>query len=440
MSGPRRVLIVSPHFPPSSAPDMQRVRMSLPHFEEFGWRPCVLAVGPEPGEACDPLLLETVPPGIRVERVKAAPAWMCRPFGVGNIAARALPALLAAGSRLIESEAIDLVYFSTTMFFAMPLGRVWKARHGTPYVLDIQDPWLSDYYETHPASAPPPKYALARRVHAALEPWTLARADGLIAVSPAYLETLARRYARAGVVPSVTLPFGASPHDFDLLERHPQANRHFTPRDGYLHGVYAGRGGDDLATALDILFRAFRAGLASDPALFDRVVLHFVGTDYAGADRARKTVEPLAARAGLADRVHEDTGRVPYFEALQLMKDADFLLSIGSDDAAYTASKIYPCILARKPLLAVVHEGSTITGVLRETGAGEAVTFPSTAGETERAAAAARLAGQWRDILASPRPPDVDWRRFERYSAREMTRRQGALFDDVIERGKARAA
>ena len=35
----RRVLLVSPHFPPTNAPDHQRVRMSLPFYREHGWAP-----------------------------------------------------------------------------------------------------------------------------------------------------------------------------------------------------------------------------------------------------------------------------------------------------------------------------------------------------------------------------------------------------------------
>src|SRR5207249_7514785 len=190
----RRLLIISPNFPPVNAPDMQRVRMSLPHFAEFGWEPYVLAVAPTGDETLDPLLVETVPSDIQVERVRAIPAAISKRLGIGNIALRALPSLYHAGSRLLSSGKVDLVYFSTTMFFAMPLGRMWRRRFGVPYVLDIQDPWLSDYYREHPETNPPPKYSLARRVHAILEPWTMKDVDAIISVSDAYLMTLRKRY------------------------------------------------------------------------------------------------------------------------------------------------------------------------------------------------------------------------------------------------------
>ena len=40
----KRVLIVSPHFPPVNAADMHRARMVLPFLRENGWEAEVLAV------------------------------------------------------------------------------------------------------------------------------------------------------------------------------------------------------------------------------------------------------------------------------------------------------------------------------------------------------------------------------------------------------------
>src|SRR5262245_65424185 len=107
-----RVLIVSPHFPPINAPDMQRVRMSLPYFREFGWQPYVLSVAPSAGQPLEPLLLDTIPADVPVERVRSMPLVISNPLRIGNIALRALPFLYSAGARLIARHQIDLVYFS----------------------------------------------------------------------------------------------------------------------------------------------------------------------------------------------------------------------------------------------------------------------------------------------------------------------------------------
>src|SRR6266849_407311 len=113
----RQLLIVSPHFPPVNAPDMQRVRMSLPYYAEHGWQPRVLAVDPtRAGRALDPHLLETVPQDVPIHRVTAFDSRWTTRFGITAIGLRALPFLYWEGARLIRQHRPDLVYFSTTAF------------------------------------------------------------------------------------------------------------------------------------------------------------------------------------------------------------------------------------------------------------------------------------------------------------------------------------
>jgi hypothetical protein len=70
----RRLLVVSPQFAPVNAPDMQRARMSLPHFRAFGWDPIVLAVDPDRQEGPrDPVLLQSIPPDVQVVYASAIP-------------------------------------------------------------------------------------------------------------------------------------------------------------------------------------------------------------------------------------------------------------------------------------------------------------------------------------------------------------------------------
>jgi len=430
----KRLLIVTPRFVPVNAADMQRARMSLPFFREFGWEPQVLAVSPEAHEVVDPVLAHSIPESVPIDRVRAIPSRLTRRIGLGDIALRGWPALYRAGVRALRSGNIDLIYFSTTAFFSMPLGRVWRRRFNVPYVLDIQDPWLSDYYETHPESTPPPKYALARRLHSILEPWTMARVSGLIAVSDAYIATLRRRYSWITEQMCATIPFSASEYDAALLSRYPQQNPIFTPRNGSVHAVYVGRAGDDMAPALRILFEALQRASSADASVA-ALRLHFVGTDYATDDRARKTVKPIADACGVGAQVDEQTGRVPYFQALQLLQDADLLLLVGSDDPQYSASKVYPYLLTGKPLVAVVHQRSSLVPLLKESNA-LVVTF----GDEGRTDAVTQLAAAWPDLAAGRiGTPKLTDRVSRACSAREMTRQQCVLFDRIAqqERGTA---
>ena len=125
----RRLLLVSPHFPPVNAPDHQRVRALLPYLAELGWEAEVLCVdaaqveGPQ-----DELLAQTLPAGLRVHRCGAIPLRLARALRCGQIGYRAYFHLRAAGDRLLRTGRFDLVFFSTAIFETLVLGPHWKRR------------------------------------------------------------------------------------------------------------------------------------------------------------------------------------------------------------------------------------------------------------------------------------------------------------------------
>ena len=87
-----RLLIVSPHFPPINAPDMQRIRMSLPHFVDAGWEIVVLTVqDDQPMAPLETDLLATIPQAVRVVRARVISRNWSGPIGVNNLGLRTLP-------------------------------------------------------------------------------------------------------------------------------------------------------------------------------------------------------------------------------------------------------------------------------------------------------------------------------------------------------------
>jgi hypothetical protein len=427
----RRVLIVSPHFPPVNAPDSQRVRMSLPHLSEFGWEAQVLAVEPEGVEGfLDPDLPLTLPPEVPVARVRAVPPWLTRKLGFGGLWLRAGRAVAAAGAALLRRERFDLVYFSTTIFSAMTLGPRWKRRFGMPYVIDLQDPWVSDYY-ARTGTRPPGgriRYGLAQWRARRSEPGVVRDAGQVIAVSPAYVAALRDRYPDVPAERYTVLPFAAAEADFRIVAQNRIGHGVFDPADGLSHWVYLGRGGPDLAPALRGLFAAFAELRQVDPAA-QRVRMHFIGTSYAAKGLATESVRPLAVEYGLGDCVSEQTDRLPYLKGVSLLRAADTILVVGSDDPSYTASKVYPCVLARRPLLSVLHEKSPAAAILSACRAGAVVPFAS--GE-ETTALAGRLKPVLAKLLNTSEERETDWTAFAPYTAREMTRTQCRVFDAAL--------
>ncbi|AXI54098.1 hypothetical protein C1J05_05990 [Sulfitobacter sp. JL08] len=324
----------------------------------------------------------------------------------------------------MSGHTIDLIFFTTTVFTAIAHGPHWHRRYGVPFVVDLQDPWRNDYYLSLPKQDRPRKFWFDHWQKTKLEAATMPHAAGLLSVSDAYVETMQDRYPALRNRPALTQPFGAAASDFDVAATLP-APAKAVP--GTVTLRYIGRGGRDMKTALTILFHAVRKGLETEPDLFYSLRLSFQGTSYAATGRGEKTVEPIAEACGVADLVQEETDRLPYFETLRSLMAADILLVPGSDDAGYTASKLYPYILARRPLVALFHEQSSAVEVLIRTKAAAPITFDET-GVTDDAIS--RACDQLRAHLTGTRPaPQTDWAAFEPYTASATTARIAALFN-----------
>ena len=375
----KKVLIVSPHFAPTNAPDMQRARLALPYFKELGWEPVVLAVAPEfiEGGVLEPLLESTYPAETRVIRVKGLSPRFTRWLGVGSLWLRCGRALREAGDRLLRTEKFDLVFFTTTQFDSFTLGPRWKRKFGTPYVLDYQDPWVNDYY-ARTGTRPPGgtlKFAFSQWRARRLEPNILREAAGVIAVSDAYGRTLASTYRWFSADRVRLIPFGAAAYDIATARRHTPAKLLVDFKDGYFHHVYAGRCGPDMSISLTAIFRAFKRFRDHHPARAARIRFHFIGTDYAPPPLGREWAMPIARAEGVTENVTEHCYRVPYFDALHYLVNADALLAVGSNDPTYSASKIFPYILAERPMLVVFNRHSPVLAFARQADCGQRFSF-----------------------------------------------------------------
>ncbi|HEY3756458.1 MAG TPA: glycosyltransferase [Opitutaceae bacterium] len=433
----RRVLIVSPHFPPLNAPDLQRVRISLPHYRQFGWEPVVLTVRDDLQLGVrEPELLSTVPSDVTILRANGLPPRLARLAGVGNVALRTWPGLLRTGGRFLREAKCDLVFFSNTQFMSFTLGPLWRRRFGVRYVLDFQDPWLTDYYE-RPGSPRPPggwKYRFSRWQARAFEGPCVRGAAGLMSVSPSYLGDLAARYPSAAGLPSAVLPFGVSPADLERARAEPAGGSSPFPRaEGQIHFVYTGAVGPIMAPALRGLLSAVADLQRREPLTARRARFHFIGTSYAAPGSGVPSVKPIAREFGVEDLVEESPHRVGYLEAARLQQQADCLLLLGSTDPAYSPSKIYLNYLTGRPMLAIVYRGSEMERRLEELRCARLIRLGSPTDPGVAAAALSeslRAALQGKPIGGETGRNDAFFR--SNYLAEELTRRQCALFDAAL--------
>lgn len=410
---------------------MHRVRQSLPYYQTFGWEATVVSVDPRFVEGSqDPMLERSLPDATRIIRVNAFDQRRTRLLGLGSLALRSIWFYWNTANRLLRREHFDLIFFSTTQFPLLILGNYWKRRFGIPYVIDMQDPWYSDYYDKHPWVKKPPKYWFASRLNKYLEPIAMRRVSGIIAVSESYHKTLCERYPDIPVQNCHTIPFGAAEMDYRITLESCVQQSIFIPSPGRVNIVYAGIANSSMRQALQILMESIKSGLTMWPEVFGAVRLHFVGTTYAPDGNAESAVIPLAQAAGVSDYIQEHPSRLPYFQTLRLLMDADILLMLGTDDPNYTASKLYPYILAKKPLLAVFHEKSSIVQAIQEMDAGHCISFGAPGNEAELAKQTAGVLHDW--ISKLPFEPAIRGELLEPHLAAAKTLDQVRVFNRIV--------
>lgn len=422
----KRLLIISPNFPPINAPDMQRIRMSLPYYRDLGWDPVVLCVDEQFVEGFrDPLLLETIPPGISVHKVGAWPAAVTRKFGLGSLSMRSYFHFKRKGNELLRSGGFDLVLFSTTMFHVCALGPYWKRKFGVPFVIDLQDPWRNDFYLSQPKQQRPPKFLIAYNIDKRLEAATIPSVDGIISVSKGYIEMLKERYPGIKGKPAVVLPFGTSERDFELVRKKQLPPQIIKPGEGRINVVYVGAVTKFFLPLLRAFFRAF----ASHGPDKQRYHFYFIGTNYVPGAEARP-VEALAAELGLGPIVTEIPGRIPYFSALATLMHADILFIPGSTDPDYNASKVYNNILAGRPIFSIFNEKSLVKAIVEECRAGLVVGIEGN--ETEEQLVS-RISEKMKDFANLHRQTGgIGGSVLAEHSAANLTRAQVSFFDSIV--------
>jgi len=371
----KKVLIISPHFPPVNAPDMHRVRQSLPFFKTYGWEATVLCVHPEHVEmAMDDMLVASVPTDVPVYIVKAFSTHYTRKLGLGNLGIRAFWHLFKKGNQLIKEEKYDLIYFSTTVFASMPLGRLWKQKFNIPFIIDMQDPWRNDYYLSLPKSDRPQKFWFAYNLNKYLEHFTMQKVDGIIAVSGAYIESLKSRYPRVNALPCSVFTFGAHSKDMEISMSLNSEFVSYALDVNCINIVYAGAVPPNMLYAIEAFFIALKKGI-NENSTFKQIRMHFLGTNYAVGESIKSVLKELIDRYELSDYVFEKSERLPYFQVLNLLQNSQLAVLPGTLDSNYTASKLYPYIMSKIPILAIFHKDSSVTSILKELNYGKAVAF-----------------------------------------------------------------
>jgi hypothetical protein len=372
----------------------------VPYLQGAGWTPTVLTVDPRDlADAPDASLAARLPADLDVQRVRAVPVRAARRVGFGDLGLRAYVALRRAGDALLSARRYDAVLVTAYPTYPALLLPRWRFRHGVAAVLDLQDPWVGAWGDTvgpAPGGLPDRRARVSRAVAVRLERRVLRLLDGASAVSRQTLEEAAGRVPHLRQVPWLEAPIGSDPGDIAAaLAELPVG---FAAGDGLRHIVYVGTLLPRAVHAMRAVFDGLALWRTQDPAAHD-VRVHCVGTSNQGVSAAVGRAMDLARASGVADVVTEHPARVAFDRALSTLRHADGVLIVGSDEPHYTASKLYPALLADRPLMAVLHPDSQAATVLAAARGAAVVHVPlgTEAPDTPT------MAQAWRQWMAAPR-------------------------------------
>ncbi len=351
---------------------MQRVRMSLPFYKDYGWEVEVVTVYPNYIEGFhDEYLSETIPKEIDVNYVNALPTWITRKVGLGSLSIRSFLFYFTRVNKLLKRGNYDLIFFSTTMFHVGALGTYWKRRYKVPFVVDLQDPWRNDFYLDKPKSERPPKFWFAYKLLSWTEAIAIPKAAGIMSVSEGYLKEIKRRYVCTENIPMKVIPFGASRIDFDLVNRKIINGYTFKVKNQNVNNiVYVGALTPSFIPVIESFFKV----LMKDVEILSKYHFYFIGTSYSISE-STPLVSELAVKLGMSDFVTEQTKRIPYFETLATLQNADILFIPGSLDENYNASKVYNAILSGTPIFSIFNNKSEVKQIIEKSGSGKVIGF-----------------------------------------------------------------
>ncbi len=432
----RRVLLVSPHFPPDTNAASHRVRLLAPHLAVFGWEPTVLTVDPADYEGrIDPALAALVPDTVRVVRCRAWNHRWTRRIGLGDLGLRAFAGLYRSCVSLLEREPFDALFITTYPLYPAALGPILKRRFSIPFVIDLQDPWVGAWGETvggGAAGAADLKSRVTRLIAQRLEAWVLPSADAITGVSPATYDDALARVGKPTTTVRCAIPIGGDENDFEAMCRSTTRVELFDPRDGYRHLCYVGTLLPLGVAPMTALLAAFARLRVSRPDLYRQTRLHFVGTSNRTIAE-EQPVRRIAENLGVDDIVVEHPARIDYLDSLRVLSSATAILLLGSTEPHYTASKLFPALLARRPILAAFHERSTAVDLLRTAGRSPSIRLIHYDSDFQLETLAAAFHAELVPLLESPEynVKDTSPQRFAEFSAKVLAGRLAAVFDTV---------
>ncbi len=418
----KHVWLVAAHFPPSNLASVHRARLFANCLIHEGWDVTVLTVNPQfYEERLDPDLEKLVHPAVRVVRVGAIPAGWTRPFGLGDIGIRAFLSMREALNEAITKGKVDLVHITIPSNYQALLGAALSRTSRVPYIIDYIDPWVLERNDIYPFLS---KESMSLELARILEPIAVQHASGILGITESYYAGAVSRNPHLRHIPKRALQYGMSEWDFEQAALNPVHPRRLDPRGRSPQLVYAGaflpKAVLPMRGLLKGMAKVNRAERKDDPV---RLLCLGTGVSAKGGEQVRQIAEDVGAGEWLT----EFPERHDYLEILATLKAADGIVIVGSTEPHYSPSKLFQAVLARRPVLALLHEKSEAAQIMTQTNAGVAVLFDAHPNENHLSRQCSRVLQHWPSSS-----PEVRWEAFRPYLAESIAHELASFYDEVL--------
>jgi hypothetical protein len=422
----KHALIVSTHFVPCNLAGVHRARIMALGLPQFGWRTTIVAVDPRYyGSSLEPALAELTPPEARLEWV---PAWGTpgrRTLGVGDLSLRAFYPMRRRLKALFAKDRPDVIFVTVLPGYAGLHGGWAKRNFHIPFVLDYQDPWVSDWGAAQPRFS---KGGAADALARVLEPRFAPYADAITAVSDRTLSGLRARGVISESTPTLEAPIGADPEDQEVARKNGRS--YITKEASVVDFAFVGTLTDRMLPSLALALRGFQRSAQSQDGRGPSVRLHLLGTRGHSESDGPDLAKELLVKYGSDGLIQYQPKRISYLDALRTMQLADALIVLGSTDAHYTASKIFPCWLTKRPIVGLAHPESSVHDIGAALGGMQIIAYDEGSGgrAEEEFSGLVNAVIQKGEEAVPPRNESA----FEPYAPPGVGRRYAELFEKIL--------
>lgn len=421
----KKILLISPHYPPSNLAAVHRTRLFAQHLPSFGWEPIILTVHEDYyEETLDWNLVKLLPENQRIEKVSALP--VTKPRLLGDIGLRGFYQLRKRALQLIKTDKIDFVLILIPSFYVSLIGPYLHSKTGVKYGIDYIDPWVHIFPGSEKLLS---RHWLSTQLAKILEPLALKNVSLITGVSEGYYEGVIERNQKL----KKSSIFGAMPYGGEKLDHEEIKKLKLSPylfkKNKKLQLVYAGAMLPKAYAPLELFFSLIQA----NQGLFKNIEIHFIGTGKSSNDPKGYNIRQYAEKYGLwENQVFEYPKRIPYLDVLIHLENADGVFILGSTEPHYTPSKIYQGVLSEKPIFAMLHSQSTAVSILEETNAGivfkinpDMLSFETQTLKTSFS--------EYLTFLQIFNKKNVDITRFESFSAQKVTEQLVKLLNHIFD-------